>query len=72
MMFLDEETTQKPLKDIEALDMELANITTKAPYKLQVSVVQEIQSRERADATNLQVAQEENITMKESINHEAQ
>jgi hypothetical protein len=72
MMFLDEETTQKPLKDIEALDVALAKIPTKALYKLQVSIAQEIQSRERVDTTNLQVAQAENITMKEALNHEAQ
>jgi hypothetical protein len=53
MMFLDEETTNKPLKDIEALDVELSKIPPKELYKLQVSVMQEIQSRERSDATNL-------------------
>jgi hypothetical protein len=42
MMFLDEETTHKPLKDIEALDVTLAKIPKKALYKLQVSVAQEI------------------------------
>jgi hypothetical protein len=72
MMFIDEETTQKPLKDIEMLDVALAKIPTKAMYKLQVSVMQEIQSRERADTTNLQIAQTETISMKESLNLEAQ
>jgi len=38
MMFLDEETTHKPLKDIEALDVELAKIPTKALYKCQVRI----------------------------------
>jgi hypothetical protein len=38
MMFIDEETTQKTLKDIEALDVELAKIPTKELYKLQVSI----------------------------------
>jgi hypothetical protein len=38
-MFIDEETMHKPLKDIETLDVALANIPTKALYKLQVSVV---------------------------------
>jgi hypothetical protein len=42
MMFLDEETTQKPLKDIEVLDVALVEIPTKEVYKLQVSVSQEI------------------------------
>jgi hypothetical protein len=53
------------------LDVALAKIPTKALYKLQVSVVQEIQSRERVDATNLQVSQKENISMKEALNLEA-
>jgi hypothetical protein len=70
MLFIDEEATQKPLKEIETLDLALAKIPTKALYKLQISVVQEIQSRERSDATNLQIAQEENITLKEAINQE--
>jgi hypothetical protein len=34
MMFLDEETMQKNLKDTETLDMALAKIPTKALYKL--------------------------------------
>jgi hypothetical protein len=42
MMFLDEEMTHKPLKDIEALDVTLAKILTKELNKLQVSIVQEI------------------------------
>jgi hypothetical protein len=42
MMFLDEETTHKPLKDIKTLDVALAKIPTKALYKLQVSIAQEI------------------------------
>jgi hypothetical protein len=56
MLFLDEETMQKPLKDIETLDLALPKIPTKALYKLQVSVAQEIQSRARSDAMNLQIA----------------
>jgi hypothetical protein len=38
MMFIDEETMKKPLKDIETLDVALAKIPTKALYKLQVSI----------------------------------
>jgi hypothetical protein len=63
---------QKPLKDIKMLDVALAKIPTKELYKLQVSVAQEIQSRARADATNLQVAQKENLSMKEALSFEAQ
>jgi hypothetical protein len=70
MLFIDEETTQNPLKDIETLDLAFPKIPTKALYKLQVSVAQEIQSRARSDATNLQIAQEENVILKEVINQE--
>jgi hypothetical protein len=52
MLFIDEEATQKPLKEIETLDLALPKIPTKALYKLQISVTQEIQSRARSDATN--------------------
>ena len=71
MMFLDEETTHKPLKDIKTLDVALAKIPTKALYQLQVSIAQEIQSRVRANVTNLQVSQTKNISMKEALNLEA-
>jgi hypothetical protein len=67
MLFIDEEATQNPLKEIETLDLALAKIPMKALYKLQISVMQEIQSRARSDAMNLQIVQEENITLKEAI-----
>jgi hypothetical protein len=51
--------------------MELAKIPTKALYKLQVSISQEIQSKEREDMTNLQVAQVKKIMMTEALNVEA-
>jgi hypothetical protein len=70
MLFIDEETTQKPMKDIKTLDLALPKIPTKALYKLQVSVMQEIQSRARSDMTNLQIAQEENMVLKEAISQE--
>jgi hypothetical protein len=38
MMFIDEEAMQKPLKDIETLNVGLAKIPTKALYKLHVSI----------------------------------
>jgi hypothetical protein len=72
MLFIDEETTQNPMKDIETLDLAMPKIPTKVLYKLQVSVVQEIQSRARSDATNLQIAQEENMVLKEAIIQEGQ
>jgi dGTP triphosphohydrolase len=55
------------MKDIETLDLVMPKIPTKSLYKLQVSVAQEIQSRERYDMMNLQIAQEENMVQKEAI-----
>jgi hypothetical protein len=70
MLFMDEETTQRPLKDIEMLNFALPEIPTKALYKLQVSVMHEIQSRARSNATNLQLAQEDNTSLKEELSQE--
>jgi hypothetical protein len=55
MLFMDEETTQRPMKYIEMLDLVFPKIPTKELYKLQVSIVQEIQSKARSDATKLQL-----------------
>jgi hypothetical protein len=46
------------VKDIDHLDLALAKVPTKALYKLQVSIAQEVQSRAHADATELQVAKD--------------
>jgi hypothetical protein len=54
------------------LDLALPKIPKKALYKLQINVTQNIQSMERSDAMNLQIAQEENMTLKEVINQEGQ
>jgi hypothetical protein len=70
MLFIDEETTQRPLKEIEMLDLAFPKIPTKALYKLQVSIAQEIQSRARSDTTNLQLAQEDNTSLKEALSQE--
>jgi hypothetical protein len=59
MLQVDEETTQKPLKDVEQLDLVLSKIPTKELYKLQMSMAQEVQSRARMDATNLETTKEE-------------
>jgi hypothetical protein len=67
MFFIDEEIAQKLMKDVRTLDLVLPKIPTKALFKLQVSFTQEIQSRERSNATNLQIAQEENMVLKEAI-----
>jgi hypothetical protein len=42
------------------MDLDLSKIPTKAMYKLQMSVTQEVQSRARMDATNLETTKEEN------------
>jgi hypothetical protein len=68
MLQVDEETTQKKLKDIDHLDLALPKVPMKALYKLQVSVAQEIQLRARADATNLQLAKKVSDTLKITIN----
>jgi hypothetical protein len=46
------------MKDVEQLDLALSKIPTKALYKLQMSVAQEVQSRARMDATNLETTRE--------------
>jgi hypothetical protein len=46
------------VKDIEHLDLVLTHIPTKALYALQVSVMQEAQSRARVNSTNLQIDRE--------------
>jgi hypothetical protein len=67
MLFMDEETTQSPLKYIEMLDLALPKIPTKMLYKLQLSIAHEIQSRARFDVANLQLAQEDNTSLKEAL-----
>jgi hypothetical protein len=52
------------------LDLTFPKIPTKAVCKLHISVAQEIQSRARSEATNLQTSQEENIALKEAISQE--
>jgi hypothetical protein len=59
---------QKPLKDIDHLELALPNIPTKAMYKLQVIVAQEIQSRACANATSLHLAKETNNTLEMTLN----
>jgi hypothetical protein len=46
-------TTHRPVKYIERLDLVFPKIPTKALYKLQVIITQEIQFRGRSDATKL-------------------
>jgi hypothetical protein len=58
MLFNNEETKQNPLKDIETLDLAFPKIPTKASYKLQVSIMQDIQSIGRFDGTKLTIGTE--------------
>jgi hypothetical protein len=67
MLLSDEDTTHKPLKDIHHLDLALPKVPTKALYKLQISVMQEIQSRAHADDTSLQLANEVKKTLEMTL-----
>jgi hypothetical protein len=51
---MDEIMGKTPLKDLAQLQLVLSWIPTKALYKLQVSVTQEVQSRAHTDTTELQ------------------
>jgi hypothetical protein len=56
MIRMDPETMQTPLKEVEELEILLAQIPTKALYEIQVSLMKEVQSRARTDATSLEVS----------------
>jgi hypothetical protein len=56
------------LKEIDHLDLALPKVPTKALYKLQISVTHEIQSRARADATSLQLANKLSKTLEMTLN----
>jgi hypothetical protein len=58
MLRIDEETTHKSVRDIDQLEVVMAQIPTKELYRLQESVMQEVQSRAHTDATNLEVGRE--------------
>jgi hypothetical protein len=58
MLQVYEDTSQKPLKDIEKLDLVLSKIPTKALYKWHISVTHEVQSRARKYAINLETSKE--------------
>jgi hypothetical protein len=58
MLEMDEHTTQRPVKDVEHMELVMEKIPTKSLYGLQASVMQEVQSRARVDATNLAIDHE--------------
>jgi hypothetical protein len=53
MLEVDENTMQRPVREVEHLEFVLEKIPMKALYGLQASVMQEVQSIARVDATNL-------------------
>jgi hypothetical protein len=55
MIILDQETVQKPMRDVEQLEVVMAQIPTKALYGLQANLMQEVQSRSHTNVTNLEV-----------------
>jgi hypothetical protein len=55
MIRMDQETAQKPMGEIEQFEVVIVQILTEALYRLQASVMQEVQSRAHIDATNLEV-----------------
>ena len=59
MLQMDKDTEQKQVKEIEKMELVLDKIPTKAIYKLQMSVAQEVQSRARMNETNLDITKEE-------------
>jgi len=54
MIMFDRETMQKPLQKVEQVDIVMPHIPTKELYGIHASVMQEVQSRAHADATNLE------------------
>jgi hypothetical protein len=55
MIRLDRVIVQTPLGDVEQFEVSMAQIPTKALYRLQASVMQEMQFKACADATKLEV-----------------
>jgi hypothetical protein len=58
MLHIEEEKAQKLMKDLEQLELVLAKIPTKALYILQVNFTQEVHSRAKADATELEFSKD--------------
>jgi hypothetical protein len=55
MVIIDQETTQKPMGDIDHFEVFMTQIPTKALYELQNNIMKKVQSIARIDATNLEV-----------------
>ena len=54
MFWMDEAITQTPLKDLAKVELVMERVPTKSLYKLQVSIMQEVESRARKNAAELQ------------------
>jgi hypothetical protein len=54
MLRMDEIVAQIPLKDLSQIQLVMMQIPTKALYKLQVSIMREVQSCACTDTTELQ------------------
>jgi hypothetical protein len=55
MIRMDQETAYKSMGDVEQFKVFMTQIPTKELYELQANVMQGVQSRAHADATNLEV-----------------
>ena len=51
----NQETTQKSLEEVEQVELAMVQIPTKALYEIQSSIMEELHSRAREDATNIEV-----------------
>jgi hypothetical protein len=58
MLEMDEKIVQRPIKDVEHMELVMEKIPTKELYGLKASVMQEVQDRARLDATNLEIGRE--------------
>jgi hypothetical protein len=55
MIRMDQETTQKPMGEIDKFEVVMAQIPTKALYGLQTIIMKEMKSIARIDVANLEV-----------------
>jgi hypothetical protein len=55
MIRMDHENEKKPMREFDKFEVFMAQIPTKALYELQASIMQEVQSRARGYAMNLEV-----------------
>ena len=56
MIIMNQETVHKSIGEVEQFEVFMAQIPTKALYRIEANVMQEVKSRAHADATNLEVS----------------